>query len=298
MNWFKIISELEKVDPEVLDRMDTRRKAMSEFGNMGKKIAIAALPLAMSSMFKKAYGKTSDAVNDVLNFALALEYLEAEFYTVGVANAAAVGIPSGAPMGALTKIRDDENAHVAFLKSVLGANAAAKPNIDLTGGGGSMTGPFAAALSNYDVYLAAAQTFEDTGVRAYKGQAGNLVTNNTVLTAALNIHSVEARHASHIRQMRAGRAVTAGQDPANTIDPWITLKSNGMIPEPYGAAVQSSYNGEENTMQSTVNIAGITGVTANAASEAFDEPLTKDQVLAITGTPGSGVGNPLSKFFY
>ena len=71
MNWFKIITELEKVDPEVFDRMDTRRKAMSDFGNMGKKIAFAALPLAMGSMFKKAYGQSSTAVNDVLNFALA-----------------------------------------------------------------------------------------------------------------------------------------------------------------------------------------------------------------------------------
>jgi hypothetical protein len=298
MNWFKIITELEKVDPEVFDRMDTRRKAMSEFGSMGKKIAVAALPLAMASMFKKAYGKTTDAVNDVLNFALALEYLEAEFYTVGVANASAVGIPTGPALTALTKIRNDETAHVAFLKSVLATNAIDKPNIDLTGGGGTMAGPFLAALSNYDVYLAAAQTFEDTGVRAYKGQAGNLVTNNVVLTAALQIHSVEARHASHIRQMRAARAVTAGTDPTDKIDPWITLKSNGAIPEPYGTAVQSSYNGEENTTQAGVNVAGLSGANANSASEAFDEPLTKEAVLAITGTPGAGLGTATAKFFY
>lgn len=295
MNWFKIITELEKVDPEVFDRMDTRRKAMSDFGNMGKKIAVAALPLAMASMFKKAYGQSSNAVNDVLNFALALEYLEAEFYTVGIDNAAAVGIPSGAPLAALTKIRNDEIAHVAFLRSVLATNAADKPNIDLTGGGGTMTGPFLPALSNYDVYLAAAQTFEDTGVRAYKGQAANLVSNNVVLTAALQIHSVEGRHASHIRQMRAGRATGSTTD---VIDPWITLKSNGAIPEPFGAAVQSSYNGEENTTQATVNTAGLSGANANSASEAFDEPLTKEAVLLITGTPGAGVGAPTAKFFY
>ncbi len=40
------------------------------------------------------------------------------------------------------------------------------------------------------------------------------------------------------------------------------------------------------------------GVSADAASEAFDEPLTKEQVLAITGTPGAGIGNPSSIFFY
>jgi len=297
MNWFKIISELEKVDPEVFDRMDTRRKAMSEFGNMGKKIAVAALPLAMGAMFSKAYGKGSDAVSDVLNFALALEYLEAEFYTTGVAASAAVGIPAGAALTALTKIRDDENAHVAFLKTVLGSAAIAKPNIDLTGGGGTMTGPFATALSDYDTYLAAAQTFEDTGVRAYKGQAGNLVSSNVVLTAALQIHSVEARHASHIRQMRAARAVAAGQDPADKIDPWITSNRSG-IDGAVGGLVQASFDGEELSTQAGVNIAGITGVSAAAATEAFDEPLTKEQVLAITGTPGAGIGNALSKFFY
>lgn len=289
MNWFRILSELEKADPEIMERLDTRRMAMRDFGSLGTKITLAALPFAMSSMFTKAYGKTSDVVTDTLNFALALEYLEAEFYTVGVANAAAVGIPSGAPMTALTKIRDDENAHVLFLKSVLGSAAGAKPNIDLTGGGGSMAGPFLPALSDYQTYLAAAQTFEDTGVRAYKGQAGNLVGDNVALTAALNIHSVEARHASHIRQMRAAGGAT--------VDPWITLKSSG-IADPVGALVQSSYNGEENTTQATVNIASFSGISADAATEAFDEPLTKDQVLAITGTPGAGMGSATAKFFY
>jgi hypothetical protein len=47
-----------------------------------------------------------------------------------------------------------------------------------------------------------AQAFEDTGVRAYKGQAGNVMSNKTVLQAALQIHSVEARHASQVRRMR------------------------------------------------------------------------------------------------
>ena len=225
-----------------------------------------------------------------------LEYLEAEFYTTGVGAASALGIPA-LGLTALTKIRDDENAHVAFLKTVLGSAANPKPNIDLTGGGGTMTGPFASALTSYDVYLAAAQTFEDTGVRAYKGQAGNLVSNNTVLTAALQIHAVEARHASHIRQMRAARAVTAGQDPTDKIDPWITSNMSG-IDGAVGTLVQSSYDGEQSTTQAGVNIAGLTGVSAAAATEAFDEPLTKDQVLAITGTPGAGMGSATAKFFY
>jgi rubrerythrin len=50
--------------------------------------------------------------------------------------------------------------------------------------------------------LALAQAFEDTGVRAYKGQAANLMSKPDLLTAALQIHSVEARHASEVRRLR------------------------------------------------------------------------------------------------
>ena len=142
-------------------------------------------------------------------------------------------------------------------------------------------GPFAAAFSNYAVMLAVAQTFEDTGVRAYKGQAGNLMSNNDVLTAALQIHSVEARHASHIRQMRRAlnMAIPAGQ----VVQPWITLAQSGIEFPPGQAAIQKSYAGEENVTQATVGIVNIGGQTIRAeeASESFDEPLTKEQVISI-----------------
>ncbi len=138
-------------------------------------------------------------------------------------------------------------------------------------------GNFPTVFSDYGLFLAVAQTFEDTGVRAYKGQAGNLMSNNEVLTAALNIHSVEARHASHIRQMRKanGSLVPAGVN----VKPWITLNQSGIG----SSVVQASYNGEEITTQAGVNIVNIGGFTisASAASEAFDEALTKDQILAI-----------------
>jgi hypothetical protein len=133
-------------------------------------------------------------------------------------------------------------------------------------------GAFPTWNTNYDTYLAIAQTFEDTGVRAYKGQAGNVKSNRTVLTAALNIHSVEARHASHIRQMRFARGAT-------TTKPWITGKDTGGI----GAAVQASYNGEDNVTQANIGITNINGqaISANAATEAFDEPLTAAEVTTI-----------------
>ena len=241
MNLQNIITEIEKVDPEVYERFDTRRKAMKGFANLTGKIALAAVPLAVASMFNKAYGQTPANVNAVLNFALTLEYLEAEFYNNIVGSPGYLSA-SAADKAALTKIKDDENKHVAFLKTVLGTAAVAKPTFDFTAGNGSGTGPFAGYLANYAVQLAMAQTFEDTGVRAYKGQAPNLQSNRVVLTAALNIHSVEARHAAHIRQMRRAldAAIPAAQKP---LKPWITLNYSGIDFPPANAAIQPSYNG-------------------------------------------------------
>lgn len=282
MNLQNIITEIEKVDPEVYERFDSRRKVMKNFANLSGKLALAAVPLAVASMFTKAYGQTPGNVNAVLNFALTLEYLEAEFYTNIVGSPGYLTAPPAA-QAALTKIRDDENKHVLFLKSVLGAAAVAKPTFDFTAGNGSNTGPFTGYLGSYAVQLAMAQTFEDTGVRAYKGQAANLQSNRTVLTAALNIHSVEGRHASHIRQMR--RDLDAAIPPAQKpLKPWITLNYSGITYSPAAdVAIQQSYNGEEVTTQAGVNIIGLGGPynTAAAASEAFDEPLTMAQVLTI-----------------
>jgi hypothetical protein len=275
------MSEIEKTDPEIYEKLDTRRSVMKQFANLSGKLALAAVPLAVSSMFTKAYGGPTDAITDVLNYALTLEYLEAEFYANIVGSPVYGTIPAAA-QGALAKIAADEAKHVIFLKSVLGTNAVAKPTFDFTAGNGSGTGPFAGYLTSYAVQLAMAQTFEDTGVRAYKGQATVLMSNNDVLTAALNIHSVEARHAAHIRQMRralgAAGAVPAGVD----LKPWITQKQSG-IAAPFDAAVQASYNGEENTTQASVNLLTVGGMTftADAASAAFDEPLSMSQVLAI-----------------
>lgn len=272
MNLLNIIEEIEKTDAEVYERISPRRKVMSEFYNFGKKLTLASLPFALGSMFKKAYGQNSTVdVEGVLQFALTLEYLEAEFYTKGVA--AAGLIPSGAAQGVMTTIRDHENQHVTFLKTALssmGKTPINKPVFDFSAGNGSNTGPFANVFSDYDTFLAVAQTFEDTGVRAYKGQAPALIGSGGVLTAALNIHSVEARHAAHIRQMRKARGAN--------VKPWITGKDTGI-----GAAVQASYDGEELEIQAGIKITGINGqaISMNAATEAFDEPLTKAQILAI-----------------
>lgn len=292
MNLQNIVNEIENVDQEVYAKLDTRRSAMKNFANIGGKLALAAVPLALGGMFKKAYGQTPTDVLDVLQFALTLEYLEAEYYVKVVAAPGLTATLTGAARQAYQKISADETAHVKFLQDTIkaaGGTPITKPTFDFSGGKGTGTGPFSGAASpftNYAVALAVAQAFEDTGVRAYKGQAPRLINNNDALEAALRIHSVEARHAAHVRSMRrayaaavgaANAAVPAGVD----LRPWITLKQSG-IAAPFDTVVQASYNGEENVSQATVSITGLgAGNSPEAASESFDEPLTKAQVLAI-----------------
>lgn len=275
MNLQNIISQIEETDPEVYQKLDTRRKVMKDFANFGGKVALASIPFAIGSMFKKAYGRNTDAVTDVLQFALTLEYLEAEFYTTGLAASGLSTSLSGTTRTAIQQISTHETAHVNFLKttlSSLGASPVAKPTFDFTA-----KGTFPTVFSDLGVFLAVSQTFEDTGVRAYKGQAPNLIGSRTVLNAALRIHSVEARHASKIRKLRSenGLLVPAGV----TVKPWITLNQSGIA----SAAVQASYNGEENTTQAGVDITTNGGVAFSAAtaSESFDEPLDKATVLTI-----------------
>ena len=277
MNLQNILIEMEKTDPEVYDRLDTRRNAMKSFAKTSGKIALAALPFALGSMFQKAYGSPTaptDVILDTLNFALTLEYLEANFYIKAVASGI---IPSGDALNSLTVIRDHENEHVTFLKTAITAAGGTPVSFTASNFDFTAKGTFPNVFADYGTLLAVAQSFEDTGVRAYKGQAPNLISNNDYLTAALQIHSVEARHAAHLREMRkmANLLVPSGVD----VKPWITLNQSGIAT----AAVQASYNGEENVTQAGVMITNIGGqkISAAAASEAFDEPLTKDQVTAI-----------------
>ena len=277
MNFQNILKDIERVDPEVYERLDTRRESLRSFSGIGKKIALTALPLALGGMFKKAYGQTSTVpdIIAVLNFALTLEYLEAKFYSMAIGTS---GLIAASEIASFSTIAGHEAAHVTVLTNTiksLNGVPATEPTFDFTAGG---TFPDVFATKDFGTFLALSQTFEDTGVRAYKGQANNanLMANNAVLTAALDIHSVEARHAAHVRQLRRKMG-------DSTTKPWITGSSIGTLP----TGVQASYNGEDLTTQANVNITSLKDSTNNitistsAASEAFDEPLTMDAVLTI-----------------
>lgn len=226
-------------------------------------IRIAGVPLALAGMAQRTAAQSVASIIGVLNFALTLEYLEDEFYRTGLARPVAATFNS-AERSAVEQISMHETAHVMVLQATIRALAgtpAGKPTFDFTAGG-----IFADVFTNKATFLAVAQAFEDTGVRAYKGQAGNVASNKAVLTAALQIHSVEARHASQIRRLRGEKG-------------WITNADRGTLP----AATQAVYDGEDNTTHAGVNAAPLganAGGTA-AVTEAFDEPLTMQQVLAI-----------------
>ncbi|MCO5937328.1 ferritin-like domain-containing protein [Mucilaginibacter sp. RB4R14] len=274
MNLFNIIDEIEKVDPEIRDRLNPRRAAIKNITSFGSKVAVAAMPFAIGTMFKKAYGQSSTSVTEVLNFALTLEHLEAAFYNAGAAKA---GLIPAADSAYLNLIKRDENAHVKFLQGVittLGGMPVTPATYDFTGGNNKGNGPFADVLSNYATFLAVAQVLEDTGVRAYKGQAPNLIGNKDILTPALSIHAVEARHAAAIRQLRR----SLGQAP--TIKPYIvssaTLGNDTGVP-----AANNNYKGEENVTQGGVNLVTALGVSVQVATASFDEPLSKEDVVAL-----------------
>ncbi len=137
-----------------------------------------------------------------------------------------------------------------------------------------MNGPFKTAFSDLGLFLAVAQTFEDTGVRAYKGRAAELKGPAMYLPLHCRYILVEARHASYIRKVRKDLGSGVGD-----LKPWITGNQSGINSD----LVQASYNGEETTVQATINIVNINGfdIDADAATESFDEALSPEQVLAI-----------------
>jgi rubrerythrin len=266
MNLLKLLDTMcpDTQTPEEKDIFFSRRAAFRQFGDLSKKMAMAAIPLGILSALPKVAKADTASLIGVLNYALTLEHLEYRYYQTGIES----NVITSADRVIFQKIRDHELAHVKFLQeviaNVLGGTPVEEPSFDFTAGGNF------APFNDYPTFLALSQAFEDTGVRAYKGQAANVKESDVVLTAALSIHSVEARHASMVRRLRTKK----GQD---TVKGWITNGSIGSLP----AATQGIYTGEENVTQGGVNVVSLTGIDAGAVSEAWDEPLTDQQVLGI-----------------
>lgn len=229
----------------IFEAGDRRRTERRRFLSMAGKAGIAAGGLALLSacgddnnnaagggvMTPTPTPAPTTAVTDldILNFALNLEYLEAQFYSFAVYG---TGLPAAMLTGQQTQgtvtggkqvpftdtvvreyareIAADEIAHVAFLRQVLGSVAVAMPSINIDGGAsGAFTAAARAAgvvgaTGTFDPYasdenfLLGAFIFEDVGVTAYKG-AAPLINNKTYLEAAAGILAAEAYHAGLVR---------------------------------------------------------------------------------------------------
>jgi len=162
----------------------------------------------------------------ILNYAYALEQLEAAFYTKVVTDSASVF--SADELSLLTDIRDHEIAHREFLKAALGSKGVPDLAVDFS----------AVTFSDRNSVLTTAKTFEDLGVSAYNG-AGKLIVSADYLLLAGKIVSVEARHAAYIRDLisngsfadatavDAASGLDAINDPMTVLaaaDPFITTK--------------------------------------------------------------------------
>ncbi len=263
MNLLNILSDIEDRDAEAYEKfMFSRRKLMKTTA-----VAAAGTTGLFFTTINKAFAADGDVV-DVLNFALLLEYLEAEFYATGLNNPSLI---PGSDREVFMQIGQHEKEHVEFLKAALGPNAIPKPVFDFTAGG-----QFPTVFSDYQTFLVLSQSFEDLGVRAYKGQAPRLKGNREVLLSALRIHSVEARHAAEVRLIR-GLRVWASEQQTGGAPAAIYAGENEIYHRPGIDLISLSapkFIGEN-------NFADKGQLVELVVREAYDEPLTKEQVLAL-----------------
>jgi hypothetical protein len=297
MNLYHLLTELEAVDPEVYARFDGRRRVFRHLGAVGRRLTAAAVPAVASALFNRAYGQTGSLPGGIayaLNLALEFEYLELNFYNQALSS---TGLSLSADnRAAITLVRNDEANHVQTLRAILGSQAQAPlpaNAYDFTGGKGGQRAPaFPGIFTNAATFLAVAQTLEDLGVRAYKGHLPTLFANKAVLEVALNIHSVEARHSSHLRTMRRGGTQSPPSNDSNAAPKsWIYFNDNGgPVPTVFASVYGPgnpvfSFPSEENVTQNGTQLPVVLNglVTGALTSEAFDEPLDAVTVTAIAG---------------
>jgi hypothetical protein len=182
-------SPLNEIEPEVAKRIDlSARDALAKYRSHMITASVSTLFAVAST---EAFGaELPQQVVDILNYALTLEHFEATFYKT--ANGADGLIPEKY-RSLFREIGEHEAGHVALLSGVLGNAAVKPPKFDFTAGG-----KYADVFTNFKTFSTLSSTIEDTGVAAFKGQISNLAGTH-VLQTALQIHSVEARHAGSVR---------------------------------------------------------------------------------------------------
>lgn len=261
-------------------RRDDRRRFFRNAGGLGLGLVggtvLSACGGGSGSPAAAAPSGPSDA--DVLNFALNLEYLEAQFYSYaatgsGLAQAMLGGTGTqGAVIGGTQvtfsdpvvaayarEIAKEEAEHVAFLRAALGSAAVAQPAVDVGGtdpNGAFSTAARAAGLvgagqafnpyADDNSFLLAAFIFEDVGVTAYKG-ASPLISNKTYLEAAAGILAAEAYHAGLIRSTLYSKGIAT---------PSLVTGAN---------AISAARDSLDNSQSDDQGISGVDATIANIA---------------------------------
>lgn len=169
-------------------------------------VGVGATFVAWTATDARAFAQGSATDLEILNYALTLEYLEAEFYTQGIAG----GILSGRDLELVTPIRDHEQAHVTALTDTvtsLGGTPAEKPMFMFPDG----------TFTDRDMFLTAASMFEELGVTAYHGQVP-LIESAEILGAAASIAGVESRHAAVVADLLGGDPFPAPFEANKSMD--------------------------------------------------------------------------------
>lgn len=205
---------MEHPTDRIIDVVNKPRSRRQFFKGVG--VALAALattavnPVAQGTAYAAA---TLQGLTDleILNFALTLEHLEAEFYKMAVSG----GKLSGEALKILTSVRDHEVAHVDTLTKVitsLGGTPAAKAAKYNFGD-----------MNTQEAILKTAETLEGVGVGAYTGAAAAIKDKKDILPAAASIEQVEARHFAAIRILNKQDPAPEAFGPKLTVDEVLAL---------------------------------------------------------------------------
>jgi hypothetical protein len=270
-----------------------------------------------------AYTATGTSANygdvDYLNFALNLEYLEAQFYLHAATGSGLESADTGSSPGTVTggaqvsgltvaqqdilnEIAYDEQQHVRFLRTALGSLAVSMPNIDITNsfnalasaaGIGSTFNPFA----SFDAFLVGAFIFEDVGVTAYSGAAPLFSVAGIAagyLTAAAGILAVEAYHAAYVRTVLTAGAITQG----STAYPYLTYANQvSALRGTLGGGNETTLTVPSGTPPFRTTIPTASSIVAATSANAIAYARTTDQVLHIVYGTANGAGIKSGGFF-
>ncbi|MEO8127842.1 MAG: ferritin-like domain-containing protein [Bryobacteraceae bacterium] len=310
-----------KVLDEAIAEAPNRRAFITKLAMAGAAVTAAG---AGARIANAQSATITDA--DILNFALNLEYLEAEFYTVATTGKTieqmGIKIDGSGTAGATTggqlvnldnatlftkdianQIAADERAHVTLIRGALsaaGAQPVAKPAINL--------GALGFGFGTTTEFLQLARAFEDIGVTAYAG-AAPLISSKDVLGYAARIAEVEAEHSANIRLQVAKLGIsTSLLDGADVLPPpsgtrFFPVDSNGLTQTrtpgqvlfiaygfkanaKSGGFFPTGFNGVLNTSSDGVSTANITNASVNPTTTTTNQSMITLDASGSTSASG------------